>query len=528
LKPVLQNIMAKILWADDEIDLLKPHIIFLTNKGYDITPVNSGIDALEKVEQERFDIVFLDEMMPGMTGLETLSKIKQIRPNLPVVMITKSEEESIMEDAIGSKIADYLIKPINPNQVLLSVKKILDNRRLVSEKTTLTYQQQFRQLAMQYQDRIGHEEWVELYKKLIYWELELENSQDRTMEDVFVMQKDEANANFCKFVEENYESWLNDPTADRPILSHHLMKRKVFPLMKANEPLFFILIDNFRFDQWKVAEQLLQEFFTTEEESSYYSILPTVTGFARNAIFAGMMPSEIERQYPQWWVNDENLPDSEEGLNKHEEDLLRKQFERNRMQVKFSYNKIVNQNQGKALVENVSNLWKNNLNVIVYNFVDMLSHARTDMMMIKELAPDEAAYRSITRSWFQHSPIMDLLRKIAEKGGRICITTDHGMIRVKKPIKIVGYRETNTNLRYKQGKNLGFDSENHLFVCKRPERFFLPKLNISSAYVFTKEDYFFAYPNNFNQYVHLYRDTFQHGGLSIEEMIIPFAYLKAK
>jgi CheY-like chemotaxis protein len=406
--------MAKILWADDEIDLLKPHIIFLTNKGYDITPVNSGIDAIDKLEKERFDIVFLDEMMPGMTGLEALAKIKQTWPNLPVVMITKSEEEHIMEDAIGSKIADYLIKPINPNQVLLSVKKILDNRRLVSEKTNLTYQQQFRQLAAQYQDRIGHEEWVELYKKLIYWELELENSQDKTMEDVFVMQKDEANANFCKFVEQNYESWLNDPTADRPVLSHQLLKRKVFPLMKATEPLFFILIDNFRYDQWKVAEQLLQEFFTTEEESSYYSILPTVTGFARNAIFAGMMPSEIERQFPQWWVNDENLPDSEEGLNKHEEDLLRKQFERNRMQVKFSYNKIVNQNQGKALVENVSNLWKNNLNVIVYNFVDMLSHARTDMMMIKELAPDEAAYRSITRSWFQHSPIMDLLKKIAE------------------------------------------------------------------------------------------------------------------
>ena len=349
--------MARILWADDEIDLLKPHILFLTAKGYDLTPVNSGADALDKVEQERFDIVFLDEMMPGMTGLETLAKIKQMRPNLPVVIITKSEEERIMEDAIGSKIADYLIKPLNPNQILLSVKKILDNRRLVAEKTNLNYQQEFRQLAMQYQDRIGHEGWAEIYKKLIYWELELENIQDRSMEDVFAMQKSEANASFCKFITKNYESWLNDSTADRPILSHQLMKRKVFPLMKATEPLFFILIDNFRFDQWKVIEPILQEYFTVEEESSYYSILPTTTGYARNAIFSGLMPSEIERQFPQWWVHDENTPDGEEGFNKHEEDLLRKQFERNRMQVKFSYHKIISQNQGKALIENLPNMW---------------------------------------------------------------------------------------------------------------------------------------------------------------------------
>ncbi|AXE21279.1 two-component system response regulator [Runella rosea] len=520
--------MANILWADDEIDLLKPHILFLTGKGYTITPVNSGSDALDKVEHERFDVVFLDENMPGLSGLETLAQIKQLRPNLPVVMITKSEEERIMEEAIGSRIADYLIKPLNPNQILLSVKKILDNKRLVSEKTNISYMQEFRQLAMQYQDRIGHAEWVELYKKLIYWELELENTQDKSMEEILSTQKEEANNNFCKFVLDNYEDWLNDPNADKPILSHQLMKRKVFPLMKQTEPLFFILIDNLRYDQWKVVEPLLTEFFTVEEESSYYSILPTTTGFARNSIFAGIMPSEIEKQYPNWWVNDENTPDGEEGLNKHEEDLLRKQFERNRMQVKFSYNKIINQNQGKTLIDNLPNLWKNHLNVVVFNFVDMLSHARTDMMMIKELAPDEAAYRSITKSWFQHSPIMDFLQRIAEKKGRIIITTDHGMTRVKKPVKIVGYRETNTNLRYKQGKNLGFDDNNHIYVCRRPERLFLPKLNVSTAYVFTLGDYFFAYPNNFNQYVNMYRDTFQHGGVSIEEMIIPFVFLKPK
>lgn len=513
-----------ILWADDEIDLLKPHILFLNNKGYNITPVNSGADALEKVDQENYDLVFLDEMMPGMTGLETLQQIKQIRPNLPVVMITKSEEEHIMEGAIGAKIADYLIKPLNPNQILLSVKKILDNKRLVTERTNQSYQQDFRNLSMLYNDRVDFNDWVEIYRKLIFWELELDGTQDRSMAEVFNMQKSEANSTFCKFVMDNYEEWLNEPKIDKPIMSHQLMRKKVFPLLEQNNPLFFVLIDNLRYDQWKVIEPIMAEYFTVEEESSYYSILPTTTAFARNAIFAGMMPSEMEKKHPDLWVNDDN---EEAGLNNNEDQFLKRQIDSSRLNIKFSYNKILNINQGKNLVDNFTNLMQNDLNVIVYNFVDMLSHARTDMAMIKELAPDEAAYRSITRSWFNHSPLLELIRKISEKGGRLIITTDHGMIRVQKPAKIVGYRDTNTNLRYKQGKNLGFD-DNHLFVCRKPENFFLPRIHVSTAYVFTLEDYFFAYPNNYNYYVNYYRDTFQHGGVSLEEMIIPFVYLKAR
>ncbi|KAA9349060.1 T9SS response regulator signal transducer PorX [Larkinella humicola] len=513
-----------ILWADDEIDLLKPHILFLNNKGYTITPVNSGADALEKVDQENFDLVFLDEMMPGMTGLETLQQIKQMRPNLPVVMITKSEEEHIMEGAIGAKIADYLIKPLNPNQILLSVKKILDNKRLVTEKTNQSYQQDFRNLSNLYNDRVDFEDWVDIYKKLIFWELELDGAQDKSMGEVFNMQKSEANATFCKFVMNNYEDWLNEPKGDKPVMSHQLMRKKVFPLIEQNNPLFFVLIDNLRYDQWKVIEPILSEYFTVEEESSYYSILPTTTAFARNAIFSGMMPSEMEKKHPDLWVNDDN---EEAGLNNNEDQFLKRQIDSSRLNIRFSYNKILNINQGKHLVDNFSNLMQNDLNVIVYNFVDMLSHARTDMAMIKELAPDEAAYRSITRSWFNHSPLLELVRKISEKNGRLIITTDHGMIRVQKPAKIVGYRDTNTNLRYKQGKNLGFD-DNHLFVCRKPENFFLPRIHVSTAYVFTLEDYFFAYPNNYNYYVNYYRDTFQHGGVSLEEMIIPFVYLKPK
>lgn len=513
-----------ILWADDEIDLLKPYILFLTNKGYDVTPVNSGADALDKCADENFDVVFLDENMPGMTGLETLSQIKATKPNLPVVMITKSEEEHIMEEAIGSKIADYLIKPLNPNQILLSVKKILDNKRLVTEKTNLGYQQDFRNISMAYSERIDHNEWIDIYKKLVFWELEIDNTEHRSMSEVLDMQKGEANNNFAKFIRENYEDWLNEPNGDKPVLSHQLMRKKVFPLLKNDDPLFFLLIDNLRYDQWKIIEPIIQDYFNVEEESAYFSILPTTTAFARNAIFSGMMPSEMEKNHPDLWIND----DEEEGRNNGEEEFLNRQIAKNRLNIKSSYNKIITNTQGKTLVENFNNLMGNQLNVIVYNFVDMLSHARTDMAMIRELAPDESAYRSITRSWLEHSPLMDFLKKVAEKRGRLIITTDHGTIWVKRPFKIIGDKNTNTNLRYKQGKNLGFDQSDDVLVARKPERFFLPKLNVSTAYVFTTGNNFFAYPNNYNYYVNYYKDTFQHGGVSLEEMIIPFVYLTPK
>jgi CheY-like chemotaxis protein len=512
-----------ILWADDEIDLLKPHIIFLNTKGYDVVPVVSGADAVEKCRQQKFDLVFLDENMPGMNGLEALDQIKQMKPNLPIVMITKNEEEQIMEDAIGAKIADYLIKPINPNQILLSIKKILDNKRLVEEKTNLSYQQNFRELSMSFSDKLSHEEWVEVYKKIVFWELEIDRTQNKSMGEVIDMQKTEANNNFSKFIRKSYEGWLNDANAPRPLLSHQVMKKKVFPLLEGTEPVFFVLIDNLRFDQWKILEPLISEYFNVEEESAYYSILPTTTAYARNAIFSGMMPSDMEKKYPDLWANE----DDEGGKNNFEEEFLKSQLQKNKYEIRSSYHKILNVEQGKALVNSISNLMSNKLNVIVYNFVDMLSHARTDMAMIRELAPDESAYRSITYSWFQHSSLLEALKKIAEKKVKMVITTDHGTIRVKRPYKIVGDKSVNNNLRYKVGKNLSFE-EDGVLVVKKPERFFLPRKNISSTYVFTLEDNFFAYPNNFNYYVNYYKDTFQHGGVSLEEMIIPLVTLSSR
>lgn len=512
-----------ILWADDEIDLLKPHILFLNDRGYDITPVTSGADAIEAVEKEYFDVVFLDENMPGMTGLETLNYIKGSKPSLPVVMITKSEEEHIMEEAIGSKIADYLIKPLNPSQILLSVKKILDNKRLVTERTNMQYQQDFRNISLAFNDDMDHQEWVEVYKKLVFWELEIDKTEDKSMQEVLEMQKSEANANFADFLIDNYEDWLNNPNVDRPLLSHQLMKTKVFPEMNG-DPLFFIVIDNLRYDQWRVIREDIAPYFNVEEEDAYYSILPTTTAYARNAIFSGELPLEMSKKHPDLWVSDEG----EGGKNNHEKEFLKRQIDKLRKPVKFSYHKIIHSTQGKQLNDQFANLLKNDLNVVVYNFVDMLSHARTDMAMIRELAADESAYRSLTQSWFQHSPLFDMLKLISEKGGKAIVTTDHGTYRVKKPYKIVGDRNVNTNLRYKHGRNLGHKESREVYTVHKPEVLHLPKANISTSYVFATEDVFFAYPNNYNHYVKHYRDTFQHGGISLEEVIIPIISLNSK
>jgi CheY-like chemotaxis protein len=513
----------RILWADDEIDLLKPHIIFLEQKGYDVITSNNGDEAIDILKEEVVDIVFLDENMPGMSGIETLAEIKNIRPHLPVVMITKSEEESIMEDAIGSNISDYLIKPVKPNQILLSLKKNLENRKIVSEKRTFAYQQEFRNIGMELSGNLEHQEWIDIYKKLVKWELELAGTNDTGILEIFNMQKEEANQVFSKYIEQNYSDWVNGREKDKPLLSHNLLKEKLLPDLNKESSTFLILIDNLRYDQWKVLQPIIEQFYRIDNEEMYYSILPTTTQFARNAMFSGLLPSEIEKKYPEYWVNE----DEEGSKNQYEKQLLGELLKRYGKDIKMSYNKILNITAGRKLIDTLPNLLQNNLNIIVYNFVDILSHARTEMEIIRELAEDEAAYRSLTISWFEHSPLFDIMQWVASKGSKVILTTDHGTVRVNNPVKVVGDRNTNTNLRYKTGKSLNYNKK-EVFEVRNPAEIFLPRLNVSSSYVFCRKNDFFAYPNNYNYYVNYYKNTFQHGGISLEEILVPYVRLRPR
>ena len=521
---------GQLLWVDDEMELLKAHVIFLEKKGYEVTTASDGTDAVDLCEERSFDLVLLDEQMPGLSGLETLQRIKQISPATPVVMVTKSEEENIMEQAIGQKIADYLIKPVNPNQILLTLKKNIHRREIETEVTQSQYQQQFQQIAMQIMDCRTWQDWVEVYKRLVHWELQL-SSTDSQMTDMLAMQKEEANLGFAKFVKKNYLDWVAPAPPQspwqgggdaRPLLSPDIFKRKVFPLLDKGEKVFVVVLDNFRYDQWRMLAQEIGDQFDIDEDL-YFSILPTATQYARNAIFSGLMPNKIAKMFPDLWVDE----DEEEGKNLNEEPLIKTQLDRYRRHDTFSYHKINTSTEADHLIQQLNTLQKNDLNVVVFNFIDMLSHARTESRMVRELANNESAYRSITLSWFRHSVIRDFFRLLAQTDYHLIVTTDHGSIRCTKPVKIIGDRNTNTNLRYKLGKNLGYDSKD-LFVVKEPSQAQLPSPNLSTSYVFATGDSFFAYPNNYNYYVSYYRDTFQHGGISMEEMIIPLITMTGK
>jgi len=509
--------LGRILWVDDEIESLQSQILFLKNKGYEVNALTNGFDAIDFLKENPVDVVLLDETMPGITGLETLAKIKEVYTQVPVVLITKNETENLMDEAIGSQITDYLIKPVNPNQVWLSLKKIIDNKRLVAEKTTTAYQQQFRNLFMALNSNPDYNEWMDIYRKLVYWELEMEKSDSPEMREVLQAQKNEANTEFFKFVSRHYAKWMDPKSVSGPIMSHTLFRFKVLPHVEKGVPTFFVLLDNLRFDQWKAIQPIFAESFRILEEETFYSILPTATQYSRNALFAGLTPLELDKQFHQQWKND----DEEGGKNLFEEDFFRAQLKRlKRDDIRFSYTKVVNYQAGQDLVNNMHNLLGNDLNIIVYNFVDMMSHARTEMEVLKELAGDEISYRSVTKSWFEHSPLHQALKKVAEKKINLILATDHGSVRVKSPAKVIGDKQTTTNLRYKHGRNLNYEPRDVL-AFRDPKEAGLPVPTVNSSYIFAKEDVFLCYPNNYNYYVSYYKNTFQHGGVSLEEMVIP-------
>lgn len=514
-----------LLWVDDEIELLHAHIIFLEKKGYEVITVSNGTDAIDECRHHNFDLVLLDEMMPGISGLETLQQIKEILPATPVVMVTKSEEENIMDQAIGSKIADYLIKPVNPNQILLTLKKNIHQKEIVTEVTQTGYQQNFMNISTRIDSCRTIEDWMEVYKLIVHWELEL-SSTDSNMTDMLMMQKSEANNSFAKFIRNNYLDWMdakNMKDPNRPLMSNSIFSNKIFPLLDKQEKVFLIVVDNFRYDQWKMLAKEIGDMFDIDE-NLYMSILPTATQYARNAIFSGLMPTQIAQMFPELWVDE----DEEEGKNLNEAPLIQTQLDRyRRSNTKFSYHKVNDSTGADKLLQQFNQLEDNDLNVVVINFIDMLSHARTESKMVRELANNESAYRSITLSWFRHTVLSDLFKRLAESDYTIVLTTDHGSIRASRPIKIVGDRNTNTNLRYKLGKSLKYNAK-EVFAIKEPQKAHLPSPNLSTSYVFATGDTFFAYPNNYNYYVSYYKDTFQHGGISLEEMLIPLVTLKRK
>ena len=511
----------RILWTDDEVEALRSHIIFLEEKGYEIDTCSNGIDTLDLVKQNPYDIIFIDEHMPGLSGIETLRQIKEIRADIPVVMITKSEEEEIMEAAIGSEIADYLIKPIKPNQALLAIKKIIDHKRLITEKTTIDYRQGFNKISGMISSASTVTDWTEVYRKIVFWESELEKSTDPALSDILKLQENEANNHFSKFIANNYLNWFKSDNTTKPLLSPNLLPAKIFPLLEKGVPVFFFLIDNLRLDQWKTISAELAGLYRLIEEDLYFSILPTTTQFCRNAIFAGAMPSVIAETMPQYWVSEEE----EHGKNTFEEDMLRLHLARRKMDINWSYNKINNSQEGKKINENLKSLLNNDFNVMVFNFVDILSHARTESGVIRDLATEEPAYRSLTRSWFLHSSLFEMLKMLAEKRVKIIFSADHGNIRVQNPLKIIGDKATSYNLRYKMGKNLNYDPKK-VFEINEPQKAFLPKSNLSSKYIFAANKDYFIYQNNYNHYASYFNDTFQHGGISMQEMMLPVAYME--
>ena len=515
--------MVKILWVDDEVELLKPHVLFLQQKGYEVDTCNNGYDAIDMAAEGGYDLIILDEMMPGMTGLETLPKIKEVRPTTPVIMVTKSEEENIMDKAVGSKIADYLIKPVNPNQVLLSIKKNVHREQLVTEQTSADYRSEFGRLAASLQMAEDFADWCSLYRRLTAWEIELEGSTDRGIKEILASQKNEANLEFSKFVRRNYYNWINRRDERTPVMSHTLMRSKVFPVADGRRKTTLLLIDNFRYDQWRAISSLLRGHYEVAVDDFYCAILPTATQYARNAIFAGLMPRAIDRLMPDLWLND----NEEGGKNRYEEEFLRRLLTQCGKPWRTTFDKLVRPEQGRKLVDNIRRIYDADFSVIIYNFLDILSHARTETDIIRELTEDEAAFRSLTRSWFEHSDLYTILRLLAERGHTVIITSDHGTIRVDNPVRVTGDRETSANLRYKTGRNLQYPAR-EVYEIRNPEDVQLPSGNLTSSYIFAYNRDFLVYNNDANRYVRYYRNTFQHGGISMEEMIVPYIVLEPK
>ena len=504
----------KILWVDDEIDLLKSHVIFLQDKGYIVETAANGEDALALVNKTKYDIMLLDESMPGMGGLETLNVVKDSDPLLPVIMITKNEEERLMEDAIGMKIDDYLLKPVNPLQIYSACKRILDAKKIQEDRLSPDYIKEFNDINSLVLEETW-ESWLAIHKKLCAWDHQFDQFRNSGLESTHEDQRLDCSMNFGRFVESRYRDWLH--SEKRPPMSVDVFKSFVAPHLHKKEKIFFIIIDCVRLDQWMTLEPFLNDYFEVQWDY-YMAILPTATPYARNAIFSGMFPGDIARRYPDKWL--EQNPD-EVSKNKFEPFFLNEQLKRLKINLrKFEYVKIFTSQEAIELKKKISNLINLPFVAFVFNFVDMLTHGRNRSELLQQLLPDEAAFRSLMRSWFSHSVLQEILIELARSGTKVVMTTDHGSILGRKASLVHGRRDTSTNLRYKFGENLKCD-EKQAIRLRNPGEFRLPAETKTKTYIFAKEYHYFVYPTNYREYEKQYMGSFQHGGISLEEMILP-------
>lgn len=514
----------RVLWVDDEIEMLQAHILFLNERNFDVIGVTNAEDAIHRVREESFDVVLLDEHMPGRGGLETLAIIKEMRPDLPCIMITKSEEESLIEEAIGAKISDYLTKPVNPTQILSALKKVTQRRELEQKVATRDYLEEFRKISFMIAEGPTWKDWMDIHSKLSAWEVELDSLPDEGLKQSLEGQRIECNTEFGKFIEANYEDWIWD-RVERPPLSVDFCKDFLVPKLKEGRNILFLVIDCLRLDQWLALEPMLYDYYTVSRDT-YYSILPTATPYSRNSLFAGLFPGEIEAEIPELWKRSE---DDEFSSNRFERQLLDRQLAKLGMELEPEpkYVKILDVEEANATARKVQRYFNNRLVSMVFNFVDILAHSRSQSDVIKEMVPNEAAYRSVVRAWFEHSSLFQILKAFAAQDFLVVVTTDHGSVRGMKGARVVSDKEASTNLRYKHGRNLRVDRK-HALICKRPEKFRLPRRGLNVNYIFAKEHYYFIYPTNYHKYLNLYKDSFQHGGISLEEMILPVAFLEPK
>ncbi|MCX7757605.1 MAG: response regulator [candidate division WOR-3 bacterium] len=499
----------RILWIDDEIELLKPYIYLLTEKGYNITTASNGPDGLALAQKTNYDVVFLDEMMVGMDGLTVLEKLKSYDPNIIVIMITKISEEELMNRAFSQLADDYIIKPFTPNQILAVLKRIYEKKILVSEKI----KRDFSQLQLKRRDIVDFRDWVKYYLTLLYWQTNIERFGDNTLRESFAQEKFESNKEFVRYIEKNYSRWIKENSG--PILSNKFFVNFILPHLK-NQKVYLFLFDSMTVAQWLALVPILREYYDITTQY-YFSILPTATPYSRNAIFSGMLPLEIYKNYPQYWVFEES------GQNRFEEELLKIQLAKLGFFNKILFVKI-SRTDDLASIENV--LLNNEcfLSIIIINFLDLLIHSIRTQRLLDEIVNSEQTLIHLTKIWFTNSEIFNLLAKLRKENNLIIITSDHGFIKVGHPTVIYGGREISSNLRYKYGNALRVD-EKAAFLVERPEDLMLPVERRGIKFAIAKMDYYFIYPTKFHEYEATYKYSYQHGGISLEEMILPVAFL---